>query len=81
MLLTFRLIEHKNHIENGNKVLIQSFQTLLAQHLEVLQKIIVSSVTHQEKQLNAIEERMKSFASEQDKVNYQHYRTCKFITI
>ncbi|KAI3743404.1 hypothetical protein L1987_61113 [Smallanthus sonchifolius] len=65
----FAKIEHKNHIEEGNKMLIQSFQTLLAQHLEVLHKIIVSSVAHQEQQLNAIEEHMKSFVTEQDKAN------------
>nr|GEX98139.1 kinesin-like protein KIN-5D isoform X2 [Tanacetum cinerariifolium] len=64
----FAKIEHKNHIEDGNKVLVQSFQTLLAQHLEVLHKIIVTSVTHQEQHLNAIEEHMKSFVSEEDKV-------------
>lgn len=60
----FAKIEHKNHIEDGNKVLIKSFQTLLAQHLEVLHKIIVDSVTHQEQELNAIEEHMRSFVSE-----------------
>ncbi|KAK1426096.1 hypothetical protein QVD17_14764 [Tagetes erecta] len=65
----FTRIEQKNHIEEGNKMLVQSFQTLLAQHLEVLHKIIVSSVTHQEQQLNAIEESMKSFVTEQDKAN------------
>ncbi|KAM0065565.1 putative plus-end-directed kinesin ATPase [Helianthus debilis subsp. tardiflorus] len=65
----FAKIEHKNHIEEGNKMLIQSFQTLLAQHLDVLHKIIVSSVTHQEQQLNAIEEHMKSFLNEQDKAS------------
>lgn len=54
-------------------MLIQSFQTLLAQHLEVLHKIIVSSVTHQEQQLNAIEEHMKSFLAEQDMVTIKSY--------
>lgn len=67
------VIEQKNHLEEGNKMLIQSFQTLLAQHLEILHKIIVSSVTHQEQQLNAIEENMKSFVTEQDKVNCKIY--------
>ncbi|KAI7729764.1 hypothetical protein M8C21_003070, partial [Ambrosia artemisiifolia] len=65
----FAKIEHKNHIEEGNKRLIQSFQTLLAQHLDVLHRIVVTSVTHQEQQLNAIEEHMKSFLTEQDKAN------------
>ncbi|KAJ0503217.1 putative plus-end-directed kinesin ATPase [Helianthus annuus] len=65
----FAKIEHKNHIEEGNKMLIRSFQTLLAQHLDVLHQIIVSSVAHQEQQLNAIEEHMKSFLNEQDKAN------------
>ncbi|KAL7618898.1 hypothetical protein Lser_V15G02121 [Lactuca serriola] len=60
----FAKIEHKNHIEEGNKAVIKSFQKLLAQHLEVLHKTIVDSVTHQEQQLNAIEEHMKSFVSE-----------------
>ncbi|XP_024982408.1 kinesin-like protein KIN-5D isoform X2 [Cynara cardunculus var. scolymus] len=62
----FAKIDHKNHIEEGNKVLIKSFQMLLAQHLEVLHNTIVASVTHQEQHLNAIEERMRSFVSEQD---------------
>ncbi|XP_076917746.1 kinesin-like protein KIN-5D [Bidens hawaiensis] len=65
----FAKIEHKNHIEEGNKMLIQSFQTLLVQHLEVLHKIIVSSVIHQEQQLNAIEEHMKLYLTKQDKAN------------
>ncbi|KAD3337468.1 hypothetical protein E3N88_32988 [Mikania micrantha] len=65
----FTKIEHKNHIEEGNKMLIQSFQTILAQHLEVLHKIIVSSVAHQEQQLNEIEEHMKLSITEQDKAN------------
>ncbi|KAJ9559081.1 hypothetical protein OSB04_013695 [Centaurea solstitialis] len=59
-------IGHKNRIEEGNKVLLQSFQMLLAQHLEALHNIVVASVTHQEQHLNAIEERMRSFVSEQD---------------
>lgn len=63
----FAKIEHKKHIEDGNKVLVQCFQTLLAQHLEALHKIVVTSVTHQEQHLNAIEGHMKSFVSEQDK--------------
>lgn len=61
--------EHKNHIEDGNKMLIKSFQTLLAQHLEVLHKIIVWSVTHQELLLHAMEEHLKSSVYEQDRVN------------
>ncbi|PWA73788.1 kinesin motor domain-containing protein [Artemisia annua] len=63
----FAKIEHKNHIEDGNKVLVQCFQTLLAQHLEALHNIVVTSVTHQEQHLTAIEGHMKSFVSEQDK--------------
>ncbi|KAL4560561.1 hypothetical protein LXL04_032714 [Taraxacum kok-saghyz] len=60
----FAKIEQKNHIEVGNKELVKSFQTLLAQHLEALHKTIVDSVTCQEQQLNAIDEHMKSFVSE-----------------
>lgn len=54
-------------------MLVQCFQTMLAQHLEVLHKIVVTSVTHQEQHLNAIEGHMKSFVSEQDKVNYMTF--------
>ncbi|KAK9068491.1 hypothetical protein SSX86_012605 [Deinandra increscens subsp. villosa] len=75
----FAKIEHKNHIEEGNKILVQSFQSLLAQQLEVLHKIIVSSVTHQTQQLNAIEEHMKSFANEQDKATEDLQRRVKEI--
>ncbi|XP_024982412.1 kinesin-like protein KIN-5A isoform X5 [Cynara cardunculus var. scolymus] len=71
----FAKIDHKNHIEEGNKVLIKSFQMLLAQHLEVLHNTIVASVTHQEQHLNAIEERMRSFVSEQDVSQLRAYET------
>nr|XP_043611181.1 kinesin-like protein KIN-5D [Erigeron canadensis] len=63
----FAKIEHKNHLEDGNRMLIQSFQMLLAQHLEALHKIIVSSVTQQELLRNAMEEHMQLFVPEQDK--------------
>ncbi|KAK9290841.1 hypothetical protein L1049_009019 [Liquidambar formosana] len=59
----FNTIECKDKIEDRNKVLIQSFQTQLAQQLEVLSKTVAASVTQQEHHLKLIEDNMQSFAS------------------
>ncbi|XP_071690574.1 kinesin-like protein KIN-5D [Rutidosis leptorrhynchoides] len=67
----FAKIEHKNQIDDGNKMLIESFQMLLDQYLEAVHKIILSSVTHQELLLSAMEEHLKSFVSEKDKATQE----------
>ncbi|XP_019436239.1 PREDICTED: kinesin-like protein KIN-5D isoform X2 [Lupinus angustifolius] len=59
----FSKIERKDKIEEGNRLLIQKFQSQLAQQLEVLHKTVSASVMHQEQQLKDMEEDMQSFVS------------------
>ncbi|CAL5200221.1 unnamed protein product [Lathyrus oleraceus] len=59
----FSKIERKDKIEEGNRVLIQKFQSQLAQQLEALHKTVSASVMHQEQQLKGMEEDMQSFVS------------------
>lgn len=60
--------ERKDKIEDGNKVLIQNFQSQLTQQLEVLHKAVASSTTQQEQQLKGMEEDMQSFVSTKTEV-------------
>ncbi|KAB2028453.1 hypothetical protein ES319_D05G100500v1 [Gossypium barbadense] len=59
----FAKIERKDKIEDGNKALIQKFQSQLTQQLEILHKTVAASVTQQEQQLKDMEEDMQSFVS------------------
>ncbi|CAI0545220.1 unnamed protein product [Linum tenue] len=59
----FSKIERKDKIEDGNRVLVQKFQSQLTQQLEILHKTVASSVTQQEAQLKDMEEDMHSFVS------------------
>ncbi|KAG4384698.1 hypothetical protein GLYMA_13G330600v4 [Glycine max] len=59
----FSKIERKDKIEEGNRILIQKFQSQLAQQLEVLHKTVSASVMHQEQQLKDMEDDMQSFVS------------------
>ncbi|KAK4255008.1 hypothetical protein QN277_008071 [Acacia crassicarpa] len=59
----FAKIERKDKIEDGNRILIQKFQSQLAQQLEVLHKTVATSVVQQEQQLKDMEEDMQSFVS------------------
>ncbi|ESQ37425.1 hypothetical protein EUTSA_v10002384mg [Eutrema salsugineum] len=59
----FSKIERKDKIEDGNRCLIQNFQSQLTQQLELLHKTVASSVNHQEVQLKHMEEDMESFVS------------------
>ncbi|XP_010259969.1 PREDICTED: kinesin-like protein KIN-5D [Nelumbo nucifera] len=59
----FAKIERKDKIENGNRILIQKFQSQLTQQLEVMHKTVATSVTQQEHQLKEMEEDMQSFVS------------------
>ncbi|PON84175.1 Kinesin-like protein [Trema orientale] len=59
----FAKIERKDKIEDGNKLLVQKFQSQLTQQLEILHKTVAVSVTQQEQQLKDMEEDMKSFVS------------------
>ncbi|KAG7949929.1 hypothetical protein I3843_13G088500 [Carya illinoinensis] len=59
----FAKIERKDKIEDGNRILIQKFQSQLTQQLEILHKTVAASVTQQEQQLKDMEEDMQSFVS------------------
>ncbi|KAI9196327.1 hypothetical protein LWI28_022970 [Acer negundo] len=59
----FAKIERKDKIEEGNRVLIQKFQSQLTQRLEILHKTVAASTTQQEQQLKDMEEDMQSFVS------------------
>ncbi|KAM7496660.1 hypothetical protein LguiA_021074 [Lonicera macranthoides] len=59
----FTKIERKDKIEDGNRILIQKFQSQLTQQLELLHKAVAASVTQQEQQLKDMEEDMQSFVS------------------
>lgn len=55
--------ERKDKIEDGNRTLVQKFQSLLNQQLELLHKTVAASVMQQEHQLKEMEEDMHSFVS------------------
>ncbi|CAN6559692.1 unnamed protein product [Malus baccata var. baccata] len=59
----FAKIERKDKIEDGNRILVQKFQSQLTQQLEVLHKTVAVAVTQQEQQLKDMEEDMQSFVS------------------
>ncbi|KAE8693137.1 P-loop containing nucleoside triphosphate hydrolases superfamily protein isoform 2 [Hibiscus syriacus] len=59
----FAKIERKDKIEDGNKALIQKFQSQLTNQLDILHKTLAASVTQQEQQLKHMEEDMHSFVS------------------
>ncbi|KAL3530672.1 hypothetical protein ACH5RR_009994 [Cinchona calisaya] len=59
----FAKIEHKDKIEDGNRILIQRFQSQLTQQLDFLHKTVAVSATQQEQQLKEMEEDMQSFVS------------------
>ncbi|KAI3782388.1 hypothetical protein L2E82_12433 [Cichorium intybus] len=59
----FTKIERKDKIEDGNRILVQQFQSQLTTQLDILHKSVATSVTQQEQQLKAMEEDMKSFVS------------------
>lgn len=55
--------ERKDKIEDGNRILVQKFQSQLTQQLEILHKTVAVAVTQQEQQLKDMEEYMQSFVS------------------
>lgn len=59
----FAKIEHKDKIEDGNRILVQKFQSQLMQQLDILHKTVAASATQQEQQLKEMEEDMLSFVS------------------
>lgn len=56
-------IEHKDKIEERNRITVQKFQSQLSQQLHNLHKIVLTSAMQQENQLKKMEEEMQSFAS------------------
>lgn len=75
----FSTLERKDKIEEGNRVLIQKFQSQLAQQLEALHKTVSASVMHQEQQLKDMEEDMKSFVSTKAEVRSQMKQLCLLV--
>ncbi|KAK7404642.1 hypothetical protein VNO78_05597 [Psophocarpus tetragonolobus] len=59
----FSKIERKDKIEERNRILIQKFQSQLAQQLQDLHKTVAASVMRQDQQLKEMEKDMHSFAS------------------
>lgn len=57
----FAKIDRKEKIEDGNRILIQQFQSLLSEQLALLHKTVTTSVSKQEQQLKDMEEAMQSF--------------------
>ncbi|KAJ0978494.1 hypothetical protein J5N97_013968 [Dioscorea zingiberensis] len=59
----FSKIEHKDNIEERNRILVQKFQSQLIQQLDMLHKTVSDSMVHQETHLKEMEEEMRSFVS------------------
>lgn len=57
------VVERKDKIEDGNRILVQKFQSQLTQQLEILHKTVSVSVMQQETQLKGVEEDMQLFVS------------------
>lgn len=64
----FAKIERKNKIESGNQNLVQTFQSQLSQHLDVLHRSVSDSVSQQQQQLRSMEEQLQSFVSTKKQV-------------
>lgn len=62
------ILERKDKIEDGNRILVQQFQSQLTKQLDVLHKSVAASVTQQEQQLKGMEDDMQSFVSTKDQV-------------
>lgn len=63
--------ERKDKIEDGNRIIIQKFQSQLTQQLEALHKTVAASTTQQEQQLKDMEEDMQSFVSTKAEVRFK----------
>lgn len=64
----FAKIERKNKIESGNQNLVQTFQSQLSQHLDVLHRSVSDSVSQQQQQLRSMEEQLQLFDSTKKQV-------------
>lgn len=68
--------ERKDKIEDGNRILVQKFQSQLTQQLEILHKTVAVAVTQQEQQLKDMEEDMQSFVSTKAEVRSRQELNC-----
>lgn len=68
--------ERKDKIEDGNRILVQKFQSELTQQLEILHKTVAVAVTQQEQQLKGMEEDMQSFVSTKAEVRSRQEDDC-----
>uniref|UniRef100_A0A7N0SVL8 Kinesin motor domain-containing protein n=1 Tax=Kalanchoe fedtschenkoi TaxID=63787 RepID=A0A7N0SVL8_KALFE len=59
----FSKIERKDKIEDGNRALLQRFQTQLAEQLDIMHRTLTTSITKQEQQLKDMGDNMQSFAT------------------
>ncbi|KAG8084519.1 hypothetical protein GUJ93_ZPchr0010g9483 [Zizania palustris] len=62
----FSKIDHKDKIEDGNRLLVQRFRSQLTHQLDTLHKTVSTSVMQQEDHLKEMEDDMKSFVSSKD---------------
>ncbi|GJM88218.1 hypothetical protein PR202_ga04256 [Eleusine coracana subsp. coracana] len=64
----FSKLERKGKIEDANKTVVRHFHSQLTEDLGLLHRTVSTSVSQQESQLKALEERMQSFVSSKGKV-------------
>lgn len=76
LLISACYLERKDKIEDGNRILVQKFQSQLTQQLEILHKTVAVAVTQQEQQLKDMEEDMQSFVSTKARVRSTLELTC-----
>lgn len=64
----FFFSDRKDKIEDGNRILIQQFQSQLSEQLALLHKTVTMSVSIQDQQLKDMEEAMHSFIKTKSEV-------------
>lgn len=60
--------DRKDEIQDGNKILIQQFQSQLSEQLALLHKTVTASLSKQDEQLKDMEEAMQSFIKTKSEV-------------
>lgn len=75
----FLALERKDKIEEGNRILIQKFQSQLTQQLKALHKTVAASTMQQEQQLKDMEEDMQSFVSTKAEVRFEQDASVPFL--
>lgn len=79
--LFFKTLERKDKIEEGNRILIQKFQSQLAKQLEDLHMTVAASAMQQEQQLKEMEEDMYSFVSTKAEVGFHRRQLCSSLIL